>query len=120
MRLAIELIGVADNPLLQGFRYKIKGRQGKFALTDLLSGESGSCMSLSHSRMLLQTFLTQKLSTKASMTDIGLSAMTQNAFSVRSENTNVVQHSGFIDKPDIELPFRMCKSNGERAASHLA
>ena len=79
--------------------------------------KSGTCMALAYARICLQPLLTHQGRPYHSMADIGLSAVAVYARGVAAEDTDVVEHGGFIDKFTVNVEpggFR----HGKRLAGH--
>ena len=80
--LGIELVGIADNLLLQGLWFP--------------TWQTGTRMALSNTGMAGKTCLTQQGATYLSVTDIGLRAVTMNGGGITLEDTYIVQHGCFL------------------------
>ena len=95
--LGIELVGIADNLFLQGLWFP--------------AWQTRSCMALSDTGMTGEALLTQQLTTNLSMTDVRFCTVTMNGWGITLVNTNIVQHSSFLDELFVDRQLLMLAHN---------
>ena len=107
MGLAIELVGIADELLLEGFGDVIESRKGEVALGDLVGGETGAGMSLCYTGMTFQAFAAEDLGTQATMADVGFCTVAEDAGGIGVKDAYIVEHGCLVEELQVELPLWM-------------
>lgn len=111
MSLAIELVGVANDFLLECLRQEVLMGKGKVLLNYLLAGEPRSGVTFTHSCVTGVSFGSQHFGSATSMADIWLRAEAFDAGRVALADADVVQHCRLDNKLTVHLQLRMGITN---------
>ncbi len=109
--LAEKLVGIAHQLLLDGFREEVLVGQWQLLLLYLLKRDACASVPLTHTGMLGEALLSEKLGSDASVQDIGLSTEAMNAWCVALEDTDVVEHGCLFHKAPVDFQFRVGINN---------
>ena len=120
-RLRIELVGIADEFFLKALGNEIFVRQRKLLTFYLLSGKASAGVTLADTGMALKGHrkATQHFSTKHSVTDVRLCALTANAGRMTAANANIMKHSSLLQKLHVDSQFWMLPGNSQTTVSNL-
>ena len=103
MTLGEEFVGVTDDFFLQSLGQQVaRWRDGQVLGYNLFSSDSSSRVALTHAAMTVQPHAVEHLSPQNAVQDIGLGAMTMDAWSIGAAHADIVQHCSFLDKLDID------------------
>lgn len=90
IRLAIELVGIANDLLLRRFGQEILVREGQVLRGDVVERQSGACVALAHSGVAFVALASQEFGSDAAVADVGFRAMAGNAWRIATEDADVV------------------------------
>ncbi len=117
--LGVELVGIADDLLLDALRRKILMGKRQVLPHYLGGSEAGACVPLCHSGMTGKAFAAQDFPTQKTMTDVWLRTIAIDAWSIDTNNANVVQHGSFPEERLVSFQLRMSLSNLQGSSRHI-
>ena len=85
---------------------------------DGLGGQTSASVALGDTGMTRQSLAAQQFGAKKTMTDVWLMAKTLNARSIGEENTDVMEHSGFLEETQIKTKLGMTTGYVKREISN--
>ena len=119
VRLGVELVGIADDLLLDALRRKVLMRQRQVLTFYLSSSESGSCVPFCHSGMTGKALAAQDFPTQKAVTDVGLCAVTIDARSIDPNDADIMQHGSFPKERLVSFQLGMSLCNLQRPSRHI-
>ena len=128
IRFGIELISIADDLFLKRLRDIADIRwQRQMLGFNLFTRDASARMTLTHEGTALQLVVgmpfiqrAEHPCTKESVTDIGLCAKTLDTGGIAPDDSDIMEHRGFLEKFLVKLQLRMRLGNLPTAVSHLA
>ena len=118
--LGEELVGKADELLLDGDGTHVATGHGPMVRLYLTEGEAGAGVTLADQRMTGIALGAQDVGTDDAMTDVGLGAETLDAGSVGTEDAKVVKHGGLGHKRGVNTQLGMAGGKGKGLVGHTA
>ena len=116
--LGKELVGEADDFLLNRLWCEFPVWHGQVLSFDVFQRQSGPCMSFADKRVSWESLFAHQLRSDGAMTDVRLSAETLYGWSIASEDTYVVNHGGLLNKLCVSMQFGMPLYDLERHIGH--
>lgn len=108
MCFRVELIGIADKLLLYRFGLQVVMWQWQILRNDIVKSQSGAGMTLADTgKTLWQTFAAQHFCAADAMTNVRFCAMTLNAGSIYTNDSDVVKHRCLLNEINIDVKFGM-------------
>ena len=102
MGLAKELVGVAYQFFLYAQREHVAMRQRQLLRHNVVQRQPCARVPLAHHGMAEKPQAVEHFATHDSVTDVGLSALTMNAWRIHLDDAYVVEHSGLVHKFGID------------------
>ena len=107
LRLGEELVGVADDLLLEGFGTVVLQGKGEVLLPDVLDGDSCAGVARTDTCVAGKAFLQKQFGTEKSVTDVWFRSEALDAVGIAEEDSYVVEHGCLFDEFLVEVPFGM-------------
>ena len=119
MALGKELVGIADDLLLDGLRLEVARRQGEVLREDVGEGEARAGVPLGHARMAREAFGAQDVGAGYAVLDVGAGTMAMNVGRIGLQYAYIVEHGGLVDELAIGTQLGMGIHHLQRALRHL-
>lgn len=118
--LAVELIGIADNLLLDRERYEVAVRQGEVICLDVGERQTRARVSLGHKGVARQTVSAEHVRPNCPVADVWLVTKTINVRRIGADYADVMEHGGLEDEIAVRIEFRVTVYNSYGETGHTA
>ena len=108
MCFRVELIGIADKLLLYRFGLQVVMRQWQILRNNIVESESGTGMSLADTGITFgQALAAQHFCAADTMTNVRFRAIALNAWSIHTNDSDVVKHRCLLNELNVDVKFGM-------------
>lgn len=118
--LAVELIGIADNLLLDRERNEVAVRQWEVICLDVGERQARARMSFGHKGVAWKSVSAEHVRPYCSVADVRLVAKAINVWRISADYADVVEHGGLEDEVSVRIEFRVDIDNGYGKTGHAA
>ena len=118
--LAVELIGIADNLLLDGEWNEVAVRQWEVICLDVGERQARARMPFGHKGVAWKSVGAEHVRPYCSVADVWLVTKTINIWRISADYADVVKHGSLEDEIAVRIEFRVAVDNGYGKAGHTA
>ena len=120
MCLRKELVGIADELLLDTDGHEVAVWEWQVVGGDVVECEACAGMSLAHQGMALPPFSPHHLCSYGAMTDVRAGSKAVDACRITMQDSYVVEHGGFLDKLYVCLQLGVAVGELQRLVGYMA
>jgi hypothetical protein len=124
-RLGVELVGIADELLLEGLRDeealgdKMGRQQRRTVLAGRYGGEACTGMALADASMTLVALTAQQFAANKAVAQVVLAALAEDAWGVTPADADVVEHGRLLEELHVDSELGTATDYEQAAVGHL-